>query len=121
MKTTKYQENITITGNKKNDMIVYIQARSLIKKVADWTRIDDKWQPLEYEWVDWLQQISNSVYFPRSINPNFRSIKRSEMVKFFIMCDLSGIELRCKMQNKGKFTEDEFKIIKDHCKMVEWR
>lgn len=118
---TQYQENITITGNNKDNVIIYIQAKSLQKKVKDWTMINDKWKPLEFEWVEWIEQMSKPVYFQRSINPNFRSIKRSEMIKLFMMCDLYGIEVRCKMQRKGKFTDDEFKIIKEHCKKVEWR
>ena len=50
---TQYQENITITGNNKDNVIIYIQARSLQKKVKDWTMINDKWKPLEFEWVEW--------------------------------------------------------------------
>ena len=34
---TQYQENITITGNQKDNVIMYIQAKSLQKKVKDWT------------------------------------------------------------------------------------
>ena len=117
---TQYQENITITGNQKDNVIIYIQARSLQKKVKDWTRINDKWKPLEYEWVEWLEQMSKPVYFQRSINPNFRSIKRSEMIKFFLLCDLSGIEVRCRMKRKGSFTDDEWKLINEHFKMVKW-
>lgn len=118
---TQYQENITITGNQNDNVIIYIQARSLQNKVKDWTRINDKWKPLEFEWVEWLEQISKPVYFQRSINPNFRSIKRSEIFKFFMLCDLSGIEVRCRMLRQGKFTDDEWKLINEHCKMVEWR
>lgn len=118
---TQYQQNITITGNQKNNVIIYIQAKSLQKKVKDWTRINDKWKPLEFEWVEWIEQMSKPVYFQRSINPNFRSIKRSEMFKFFMMCDLSGIELICTMKRKGSFTVDEWKLIKEHCKLVEWK
>ena len=117
---TQYQENITITGNYKDNFIIYIQARSLQNKVKEWARINDKWKPLEYEWVEWLEQMSKPVYFKRSINPNFRSIKKSEMIKFFMMCDLNGIELRCKIKKKGKFTDDEWKLINEHCKMVKW-
>ena len=112
------QENITITGNQKDNVIIYIQAKSLQKKVKDWTMINNKWKPLEFEWVEWLEKMSEPVYFQRSINPNFRSIKRSEMFKFFMMCDLSGIELRCTMKRKGSFTVDEWKLIKEYCKMV---
>ena len=116
-----YKDNITIVKNAGEYMMVYVQARSLQKKVKDRTRINDKWKPLEFEWVEWLEQMSKPVYFQRSINPNFRSIKRSEMIKFFMMCDLSGIEVRCRMLRKGKFTDDEWKLINEHCKMVEWR
>ena len=119
--TTDYQENITITGNQKDNIIIYIKAKSLVKKVADWTRINDKWKPLEFEWVEWLQQLSKPVYFYRSLNPNFRCVKRSDIPRFFLMCDMAGIELRCKMQRQGKFSDDEWKLINEHCKMVEWR
>ena len=117
---TQYQENITITGKHKDNVIIYIQARSLQKKVKEWIRINDKWKPLGFEWVEWLEQMSKPVYFQRSINPNFRSIKRSEMIKFFMMCDMSGIELRYRMKRKGSFTNDEFNLIKEHCKKIEW-
>ena len=117
---TQYQENITIIENHKDNVIIYIQARSLQNNVKEWARINDKWKPLEFEWVEWLEQMSKPVYFKRSIDPNLRSIKRSEMIKFFMMCDLNGIELRCKMKRKGSFMDDEWELIKEHCKNVEW-
>ena len=116
----QYQENITITGKHKDNVIIYIQARSLQKKVKEWIRINDKWKPSGFEWVEWLEQMSKPVYFQRSINSNFRSIKRSEMIKFFMMCDLFGIELRYRMKRKGSFTNDEWKLINEHCKKIEW-
>ena len=56
-----YKDNITIVKNTGEYMMVYVQARSIQKKVKDWTRINDKWKPLEFEWVEWLEQISDKL------------------------------------------------------------
>ena len=100
MKT--YNENITIIKNAGEYMMVYVQARSLHKKVLHWVKDNNgKWTPFEIEWIEWFNEISRPVKNYPTNNP--------------------GIELRCRMKRKGKFTDDEWKLINEHCKMVEWR
>ena len=120
MKT--YNENITIIKNAGEYMMVYVQARSLHKKVLHWVKDNNgKWTPFEIEWIEWFNEISRPVKNYPTNNPNIRFVRRADIPRFFLFCDLSGIELRCRMKRKGSFTDDEWKLINEHCKMVEWR
>lgn len=120
MKT--YNENITIVKNAGEYMMVYVQARSLQKKVLHWGKnTKGKWTPFEIEWEGWFAEISRPVKNYPTYNPNLRFVRRYDIPRFFLFCDLSGIELRCRMKRKGSFTVDEWKLINEHCKMVEWR
>ena len=73
---------------------------------------------LYYQWVDYIED-----YDTDNINDCYISIYddyyNAEMFKFFLLCDLSGIEVRCRMLRQGKFTDDEWALINQHCKMIE--
>ena len=121
MTTKEYKENITIVKNAGDYMMVYVQARSLQKKVTHWVKDrNGKCTPFEIEWEPLFAEISRPIKNYPTNNPNLRFIKRSDLPRFFLMCDMSGIELRCKMQRQGKFTFDEWKLINEHCKMIKW-
>lgn len=122
MKTMKtYKENITIVKNAGDYMMVYVQARSLQKKITHWGKdTNGKWTPFEIEWKNWFNEISRPIKNYPINNPNLRFVLRSDIPRFFLMCDMAGIELRCRMIKQGKFTDDEWKLINEHCKMVDW-
>ena len=117
-----YQENITILCNRGGDMLVNVRARSLQNKVTKWKQFDGKWKPAEIEWIEPFKTIFkdawNSTYGIISLYNKF--VSRKEICRFFFLCDMYGIEINCTMKRRGKFTKDEWKLIKEHCKKVEW-
>ena len=116
-----YKDNITIVKNAGEYMMVYVQARSLQKRVLHWGKdTKGKWTPFEIEWEGWFEQMSRPVTAFKNNNPYLRCICHMDLPRFFLFCDMSGIEVRCRMLRKGKFTDDEWKLINEHCKMVEW-
>ena len=108
-----YQENITILCNRGDDMLVNIRARSLQNKVTKWKQFDGKWKPAEIEWIEPFTYGIISLYN--------KFVSRNEICRFFFLCDMYGIEINCTMKRRGKFTKDEWELIKEHCKKVEWR
>ena len=118
----EYKENITIVRNIGDTIILYVQARSLQKKVTQWSKDykTGKWTPQEILWEGWFAQMSRPVTAFRSNNPHLRCICHMDLPRFFLCCDMAGIETRCSMIKHGKFTADEWKLINEHCKMVKW-
>ena len=116
-----YKDNITIVKNAGEYMMVYVQARSIQKRVLHWGKdTKGKWTPFEIEWEGWFAEISRPVKNYPTYNPNLRFVRRYDIPRFFLFCDMAGIELRCRMLRQGKFTDDEWKLINEHCKKVEW-
>lgn len=117
-----YKENITIVKNAGEYMMVYVQARSLQKKVLHWVKNNKgKWTPFEIEWENWFAEISRPVKNYPTNNPNLRFVRRVDIPRFFLLCDMYEIETRCRMLRQGKFSDDEWMLIKEHCKMIDWR
>lgn len=113
----EYQEHITILCNKGGDMLVKIRARSLQKKVTKWRRFDDKWKPAEIEWCEPFNQIFKDACYRFGVICLYNKfISRSDIPRFFLMCDMYDIAIRCDMKRRGKFTRDEWELIQDHLK-----
>ena len=120
--TMEYKESITIVRNIADTIILFVQARSLQEKVTQWTKDykTQKWTPKEIKWEGWFEQMSRPVTAFKNNNPYLRCICHMDLPRFFLFCDMYGIEVRCRMLRKGKFTDDEWKLINEHCKMVKW-
>lgn len=119
----EYKENITIVRNIADTIILYVQARSLQRKVTKWSKDykTGKWTPQEILWEGWFEQMSRPVTAFKNNNPYLRCICHMDLPRFFLLCDMYEIETRCRMLRQGKFSDDEWMLINQHCKMVEWR